>query len=223
MIRPTLPLFGARDVNQYAQPVDGNGNTYLRLYETELPGLGYDWLFAHHENAKGAVHVVPVITDEQGNQSVLVLVARRPALGGTLSIELPAGLWGDIDENETAIQAARRELKEETGYRSRKTRLLSKQTFATSTGMTTEEKIFALACAGPKRGKPERTPDEEQFLIGEFNVPVDVFMNPARFERYVARVMKKQYPGEEYITGMDIPAASGLMPPLKENKLDITV
>ena len=222
-VSPLLFASNARNVSGYATPVEGNGNRFLRIYETRPDGMPFPWLFAHHETARGAVHVVPIVTDKKDRQFVHLLIAQRPPLGGQLSIELPAGLWGDKDENETPLQAASRELKEETGYKTRKSKLLSQQTFATSTGMTTEEKAFALVYARTKRGKPQRDEDEKQFLIGEVQVPLAVFMNAARFERWIGKHMQKAHPEKEYIIGMDIPAARGLMPPLKKNgkKLDL--
>ena len=211
-----------RDVSRYATPSEGNGNPYLRLYETQPEGLAFPWLFVHHENARGAVHVVPVVTDKKGRQFVHMLVMQRFPMGDCLSIELPAGLWGDHDENETPLEAAPRELKEETGYKAKKSVMLSQQPYATSTGMTTEEKSFVLTFTKQKPGKTHRDEDEVQMIQGSLNVPLAVFMDPAGFERWVAKRMAKKFPQKEYIIGMDTPAARGLMPRLKKGRLDIS-
>lgn len=71
------------------------------------------WEFAERVNPGGAVIVV-AITD--ADEVVLVEQYRMPIECKT--IEMPAGLIGDIDElaHEGAIETAQRELVEETGY-----------------------------------------------------------------------------------------------------------
>ncbi len=75
-------------------------------------------------------------------------------------IEFPAGLVGDEPgrEQEDLIEAARRELLEETGYRAGKLNLVS--TSATSPGLTNELVRFVLASELRKVGKGGGTPSE---------------------------------------------------------------
>lgn len=72
------------------------------------------WEFVQRVNARGAVVIVALTPEDQ----LLLVEQPRPALNGS-SIELPAGLVGDIagEENEAMEIAASRELEEETGYR----------------------------------------------------------------------------------------------------------
>jgi len=72
------------------------------------------WEFVHRYASAGVV--VIVATTEDG---ALVLVEQPRAPIGRRSIELPAGLVGDISgqEHESFELAAARELEEETGYR----------------------------------------------------------------------------------------------------------
>ena len=68
------------------------------------------WEYVEHRTAPEAVMVVAITPSRE-----LVLVEeRRPALDGPV-ISLPSGLVGD-EGPEEAVEAARRELREETGY-----------------------------------------------------------------------------------------------------------
>ncbi|MDA7673210.1 NUDIX hydrolase [Verrucomicrobiales bacterium] len=71
------------------------------------------WEYAHRPNAKGAVAILALTDDKK----VVITEQFRPPVDRYV-IELPAGLAGDIplQEDEPLETAARRELKEETGY-----------------------------------------------------------------------------------------------------------
>jgi ADP-ribose pyrophosphatase len=71
------------------------------------------WEWAERVNTSGAVVIVPVTSDRQ-----LVLIEQYRFPVGAPVIELPAGLVGDGPHiaEERLIDAARRELLEETGY-----------------------------------------------------------------------------------------------------------
>lgn len=75
----------------------------------ELARVGH-WEFVRRTKGAGVVGVAGMTPERE----VLLVEQLRPPLG-TVVIELPAGLIGDEHE-ETALQAARRELLEETGY-----------------------------------------------------------------------------------------------------------
>ena len=70
------------------------------------------WEFVERIRSSG---VVGIIATTPGSQLVLVEQWREAA--GAMCIELPAGLVGDEQEDEDAVESARRELEEETGYR----------------------------------------------------------------------------------------------------------
>jgi len=79
---------------------------YLGLCEVD------GWEYATRTNATGVV-VIVAATDE--GELVLVEQFRIPV--ASTVIELPAGLVGDLrDRSEPRLEAARRELLEETGY-----------------------------------------------------------------------------------------------------------
>ena len=83
----------------------------------------------------------------------LVLVEQyRPAIGANV-IELPAGIAGDISgkEEESIIQAAGRELEEETGYRAENLELIV--TGCTSPGIIDERISVVLASGLSKTGQ----------------------------------------------------------------------
>lgn len=107
---------------------------YLRLKERD------GWAFVDRPNAHGVVVIVPLTPERR----LLFVEQHRPPIGGR-AIEFPAGLMGDEpgQQHEDAVEAARRELEEETGYRAGSLRLVS--TSATSPGMTDEMVRFVLA------------------------------------------------------------------------------
>ncbi|PTX96106.1 NUDIX hydrolase [Spartobacteria bacterium LR76] len=78
---------------------------YLRIKRSN------GWEFVQRTKVTGVVAML-AITDEN---KVLLIEQFRPPLGKTV-VEIPAGLAGDISEGEPLVEAARRELLEETGY-----------------------------------------------------------------------------------------------------------
>ena len=105
------------------------------------------WEFATRNLQSPAVGIV-AITDD-GN---IVLVEQfRPPVGRTV-IELPAGLAGDLpgEEDEALLEAAKRELLEETGYTARQWTELSGG--YSSPGLTDESIVLFLAEGLQKQG-----------------------------------------------------------------------
>ena len=98
------------------------------------------WEFAERTNPGGGVMIIAVTPDD----NVLFVEQYRPALE-CLTIEMPAGLVGDDPENaaENAVQAAHRELIEETGYRSGRMDFI--MSGPTSAGMSNEILAFVRA------------------------------------------------------------------------------
>lgn len=106
---------------------------YLGLYEVD------GWEYVGRQNAS-AVAVLVAVNDAG---KLLLVEQFRPALQSPV-IELPAGLVGDLDDpDEGLLQAAQRELLEETGYHSDELELLL--TCPSSTGMSDEMISFVLA------------------------------------------------------------------------------
>jgi len=98
------------------------------------------WEYATRNTQRPAVGIVAVTDDGR----VVLVEQHRPPVNGKV-IELPAGLVGDMDgkEQESPVEAAKRELLEETGYTaSRWTELACGYS---SPGLTDESTVLFLA------------------------------------------------------------------------------
>lgn len=100
--------------------------------------------------------VAIVAVDPDGR---IVLVRQRREAAGTDLLELPAGL---IDEGEAPLEAARRELREETGLRGGEWRELA--AFWSSPGFA-DEHVTVFAAEGLEEGEAEPDDDEELALV----------------------------------------------------------
>jgi ADP-ribose pyrophosphatase len=96
------------------------------------------WEYAERTNAGSAVIVVAVTPEDR----VLFVEQYRPAIQ-CATIEMPAGLVGDIDGEESIELAAERELLEETGWQASRVEFLMMG--PSSSGMSTELIAFARA------------------------------------------------------------------------------
>ncbi len=101
---------------------------FLDFRETEE-----GWEYVTRPNAKGCVAILAVTEDKR----VVLTEQFRPPVG-KMVIELPAGLAGDIpyQEQEPLVVAAKRELKEETGYEAKNWTILGEG--PSSAGLTNE-------------------------------------------------------------------------------------
>jgi ADP-ribose pyrophosphatase len=98
------------------------------------------WEYAERTNPGGGVMIIAVTEEER----ILFVEQYRPAIE-CMTIEMPAGLVGDVASSagESAVDAAHRELVEETGYRAGAIDFL--RSGPTSAGMSNEILAFVRA------------------------------------------------------------------------------
>ncbi len=98
------------------------------------------WEYAERTNPGGGVMIIAVTPEDR----ILFVEQYRPAIE-CMTIEMPAGLVGDVADSadESAVEAAYRELIEETGWRAGRIAFL--MAGPTSAGMSNEILAFVLA------------------------------------------------------------------------------
>ena len=98
------------------------------------------WEYAERTNPGGGVMIIAVTPQDR----ILFVEQYRPAIE-CMTIEMPAGLVGDVasSADESAVDAAHRELVEETGYRAGRIDFL--MAGPTSAGMSNEILAFVHA------------------------------------------------------------------------------
>jgi len=108
----------------------------------------------------GAVGVVPVVFDAEGNPSVVVVRQYRPPYDRAI-IEIPAGMR-DIDGEDTA-EVARRELAEEAGLAAGRVELLTE--IYPSPGMTDSVTTLYVATDCTPVPHDRQGPEEEHMEL----------------------------------------------------------
>lgn len=133
----------------------------LRATYTDSRGFPREWEFIERVNCKGIVAIVPV-TD---THEVLLIRQFRPPLNRHV-IEFPAGI---NDKGETMAEAARRELREETGYQAGRMIFLTEGPL--SSGASGEVLSVYLAMNLEFKGIIERDETEDIEVI---KIPIDI-------------------------------------------------
>lgn len=111
------------------------------------------WEYAVRPRNIRAAVILPI----DGGEVLLVEQYRVPL--GKFCLELPAGLIGDEHDGEDALESARRELEEETGYRAAQWEDLGE--FYSSPGMLSESFTLLKATGLSKAGNGGGVDDED--------------------------------------------------------------
>ncbi len=117
-----------------------------------------DWVYVKRPNASNVVVILPILHREDGDYTLFLTTKRPPIVeeyGEKFCIELPAGLVGDENKDETIVDAIRKELLEETGYDTSNITILV-ENLVSSGGLTSEKSILAVAdiCNLNKKAEP---------------------------------------------------------------------
>lgn len=112
----------------------------------------------------GAVVVLPLLADGQ----IMLIRSRRYAVGQIL-VELPAGT---LEKNENPMNAAGRELLEETGYLARRLKILG--TFYTSPGILSEKMYAYVAYDLEKKEQALEEGEEIELMPTPFDEAIEM-------------------------------------------------
>ena len=135
------------------------------------------WEYAERTNARAAVIIIALTPEDR-----LLLVEQFRIPIDAFSIEMPAGLVGDLEESETLESAATRELVEETGWRADQIHYVMGG--PSSSGMSNEQVVFVRA-TGLVRVGPGGGDASENIIVHE--VPrgeAAAWLNARRLEGY---------------------------------------
>lgn len=133
---------------------------YLQLKSTPSKN-GKPWVYAHRPNVSDVAVILTTYNDE-----VLFLIEERPPLQaekvGKYAVGMPAGLVGDVRENETFEDAVRAELLEEAGLEAEKI-IINARNIASSAGCVSE--TFTIATAIFKTKEYKQLPISDDGVI----------------------------------------------------------
>jgi ADP-ribose pyrophosphatase len=122
------------------------------------------WEFAERTNEGGLAVIIVAATPDR---NVLFVEQYRVPVGAR-TIEMPAGIVGDVHAGESLELAAERELLEETGWQAAKVELL--MIGPTSAGMSNERVAFVRA-TGLTKVHDGGGDESEQIIVHE--IPID--------------------------------------------------
>lgn len=118
------------------------------------------WEYVERTHAGGLAAIIIALTPDE--KLLFVEQFRVPLQANT--IEMPAGLVGDVDAGESIESSAARELEEETGWRPAKCEVL--MIGPTSSGMSTERIAFVRA-TGLRRIHAGGGDESESIIVHE--------------------------------------------------------
>jgi ADP-ribose pyrophosphatase len=134
-------------------PAEAKWISFERIHWTDAHGKNRTWEAANRTTRGGAgvdaVAIAPIILQDGQPASTLIILQYRPPVD-TICVEFPAGL---IDGDETAEQAAIREMAEETGFDNIKIVDVSRS-IANDPGMSMTNMILAVAEIHMEKDEP---------------------------------------------------------------------
>jgi len=152
-------------------------NKWLNLFKAnyQIRGTPVEWFYASRKKDQTVVEkskidgviIIPIIIDRHGHKRfILIDEWRSPLLDR--EITFPSGL---IDSGEDIMKAARRELKEETGFNLKRVFRISPPVFSSS-GTTDESVSFVFAEVEGEISDlyQEKTEDIRVFILDEENI-----------------------------------------------------
>jgi len=146
---------------------------FLNLVAQKREGKA-DWVYAHRPNVKNVVVIVPLIHKKDGVYTLFLTTKRPPVTeeyGDVTCLEFPAGLVGDEAEDETTLEALKKELLEETGYSAESFKIKVKN-MTSSGGMTSEKSTLAVAEIFDTEKKAEPV-DDGGVITGRVEVKIE--------------------------------------------------
>mmetsp|Transcript_573 Transcript_573/g.782 ORF Transcript_573/g.782 Transcript_573/m.782 type:complete len:218 (+) Transcript_573:84-737(+) len=179
-IRPSAKVVSCEEV----QP---DGFRWLKLakltYEDQ-EGHSRQWEMSQRSTRKGEVDGVAVVCKllKQGEPTKTVLVSQFRPPANAYVLEVPAGL---VDGNETAEEAAIRELKEETGFVASRVTHVSPVVLS-DPGVSADTMQYVTVevdLDASENKNPQATPDEGEHIdihIVEIDRLLDILQNPTQ-------------------------------------------
>jgi ADP-ribose pyrophosphatase len=153
------------------------------------------WEYATRPNVTGIVVIVAVTDDAK-----LVLVEQRRMAVHNRVIELPAGMVGDVDANEALVDAARRELIEETGFDAGEMTLLADGPIAVG---ISDEVISFYKAARLTRVGAGGGDDHEDITVHE--VPLTQLHSFIAAQKAAGRLVDPKIYAGLFLAGVEVP------------------
>lgn len=171
------------------------------LYETKFLTLKAakrdgkpDWVYVVRPNAKDVAVILPILRQENKEDEIIFLLTKRPPIEyenvAEYCIELPAGLVGDENPDETSIDAIQKELLEEIGHASFDIKInLTK--VSSSAGLTSEVATIATAIiTDPKIVKPP---------VDDGGIIIDrIYVKKSQIKNFITEMSRKGYSISSY-------------------------
>lgn len=168
--------------------VIGEGK-YLRLVAES------GWEYATRPHVTGIVVVVAVTDDDK-----LVLVEQPRRAVHKRVIELPAGMVGDVDKDESLVTAAHRELIEETGYQAGEISFLADGPIAVG---VSDEVISIFQARHLKRVGPGGGDEHEDITVHE--VPLAGLRRFLAEQQAAGRAVDPKIYAGLFLAGVEVP------------------